>query len=190
MWIKRVRFDLVLTIGLATLAAALPVLSEANGWLWSPLVYLAYGAICSVPLLLLTLDRFHRVKLGACLAFVATLSILWNVPFTVPGRFARVFFTIGPGMDVAQVRAKLEPWVRGTSWPDLRPLGWGPLLQSAIRAPAGPHDTNPWTLTNGTLVFPGKIVYHGSAWADRLNADWWEVHISNGKVVSSRFIPD
>jgi hypothetical protein len=188
---KRVQWDILFLSILSGIGLIIPVLLIAGGWNYlSPVRYAAHATIWSVPLLLIALlGGYRREKLVACLSFLGLLLIVAVVPWNTPVRFAHSFYGIQPGMSVAEVRVRMEPWVRGAAWPDIR---WMEVEQwpSAAVPASGAPPRDPWALRDGTLLFPGKVVYHGTRYERELNDDVWQVRVANGRVVCTSYYPD
>jgi hypothetical protein len=74
--------------------------------------YLGYAGVCSIVLFPLAVWRRRRAKLVTFVMFWVLILTVWAIPWNSRKAFFRDFRTIKPGMTIAQVEAKMRPYIR------------------------------------------------------------------------------
>lgn len=102
----------IATVVVATIATVLIALVEIGAWPLGPKVYLTYGAAVSIILLWLVFWRFKAEKLVVWILFLLALCVLWITPWNSRKTFLRDFYSIRPGMTIAEVDARMKRYAK------------------------------------------------------------------------------
>jgi hypothetical protein len=146
----------IVAAGIFALAESLLLLSVT-----APMVYWVAGSIASI----LLFFRYRRpngllISFGSAISLVALLVLFAGLDPSGEKSFLRMTRSIRPGMTRVKVRALMEPYVPGTTWP---------------KNPFAPLEN----LQRDIFQVPGGD-----------NGDWFVVIYSNDTVVKNHFSHD
>jgi hypothetical protein len=160
-------------------------LLEIGGALCLPRVFfLIYGACWTLPFLPALFHRPAVLKFAVYGVFVASLVVLYAVPWNSRKVFLHDLDKVRTGMSVEEVESIMGTYMKGTGWPA------GPASSSDTLTEVGTGIRVRTSVSpSGELEVDDSIVYRHSNDA-AFNSDWGIVKFKDGKVVETVFMPD
>ena len=176
---------LIVSVVLCAVGIGVAALLEIGGALClSGTVFTIYGACWTLPFLPALLHRPSVLKCAVYGVFVASLVVLYAVPWNSRKVFLRDLDRVRPGMTVEDVESIMGSYMKGTGWPA------GPAASSDTLTEVGTDITLKTSVSrSGQLEIDDSIVYRHSN-DDAFNSDWGIVQFNDGKVVQTTFMPD
>lgn len=135
-----------------------------------PLLLLVCAPLVGAALLLLRRERQRWMTVTGVAAAVVAIVLL-VAPWHPRKRFARTLDALAPGMTVAAVQDRMQPYLRGAGPKWEQVAGWS-------------DPSEPGASFDGTLIW---------RWNDRdwqYDSDFGEVTFVRGRVAAAAFLPD
>lgn len=155
----------------------------------SATIFVRYGLFWTFVLLPFLLWRPSRIKSGFYAALVASLLILYVVPWNSRKPFLRDLEKVEVGMTMADVETIMGRYMKGTEWP-----AW-----ALSASPTGqPTEVGSGTTMSTFDSLSRELVRRDSTFSmtyrhstdGAFNSDWGVLKFKEGRVIAKKFLPD
>jgi hypothetical protein len=172
---------------LVIFAIVIAILMEIGAALCiSAKIFFRYGLFWTLLLLPFLFLHPSRMKFGFYVVLVASLLILYFIPWNSRKIFLKDFRKVEVGMTVNEVEQIMSKYIKGTGWPAMPEsmFSTGTLIHAGSMVSRETSNS-----PDGDLVIRDSITYrHDKDGA--FDSDWGIVKFKKGKVVSTTFSPD
>jgi len=180
----RIALITVAAVALAVFALCEVGLAYPVAW-W---VYLAVGVAFAVGLVRPVPLSRQLARLGALVALLAVISVLYFVEWTTRKPFLRDLAKVHVGMPEIEVRSIMGHFMEVTGWP-ASPFDASTNSSSTLTIVGSGSQYSTTTSPSGKMVIRDSLVFRHST-DGAFNSDFGIVSLSTGRVVRVEFSPD
>jgi hypothetical protein len=132
--------------------------------------------------------RSQLARIGALVAVIAVIAVLYFVEWTSRKPFLRDLARIHVGMTKAEVQHIMRRYMEGTGWP-ASPFDKSTNSSGTLTDVGSGSQYSTTTSQSGEMFIRDSLVFRHSD-DGAFNSDWGIVSLSSGKVVRVEFTPD